>query len=562
MNIEALAQWSGKPGDAQRQALIIRAAFWAAWRSDKEALRAAGVRVAPGAGKSWRVTWGIPAAAPQNPVDSYVPDTSRAWSPEQDAIFRWFHHGTGNLVVTARAGTGKTTTVSKAFSYAPENTMLYAVFNRKNKLEADAKISDSRVRVMTLHSLGYRLIKMIWPLAVPDDAVELDRVREVVGSNTKPDVVSAIARLVGYVKNDSISPSADEVTELAEQKEVFCEAFEYPDNGSWTLGRFVETAMAVLAASKVQDQRHRVSFSDMVWLPVAMGWCRPMFDLVVIDEAQDMSLPQLTMATKVCQRGGRVCVVGDDRQAIYLFRGARLGAMDWMRQTLNAAALGLTVTYRCPKSVVALASQFVPDYRAAASAPDGVVSEACEADMVAKVAVGDAVLSRLNAPLMEFCLKLLKRGIPARIEGRDVGKQLLALVHSFKARSIPEFIERVDRWAERMVSRALRSSEDQTKKIESIKDEAAALIAVAEGCDSVGAVEQRLTSMFSDTTGLSEPAVVCSSVHRAKGLEWNKVWVLASTFRVKGATQEVSEEANLFYVAITRAKQELVMVKE
>ena len=79
------------------------------------------------------------------------------WSDEQIAIFNWYASGTGNVVVEALAGTGKTTTIKEAFTYVhPDVTsILYAVFNKRNQKEAEAKITDPRVDVKTLHSLGY-----------------------------------------------------------------------------------------------------------------------------------------------------------------------------------------------------------------------------------------------------------------------------------------------------------------------------------------------------------------------------------------------------------------------
>ena len=97
------------------------------------------------------------------------------WSDEQQAIFGFFAEGTGHLVVEAFAGTGKTTTIKEAFTHAPENRMLYAVFNKRNQKEAEAKITDRRVEVKTLHSLGYALIKRVWPNAKPDNDIETER---------------------------------------------------------------------------------------------------------------------------------------------------------------------------------------------------------------------------------------------------------------------------------------------------------------------------------------------------------------------------------------------------
>jgi superfamily I DNA/RNA helicase len=49
---------------------------------------------------------------------------TRVWSPQQDAIFDWFRSGQGHLVVRARAGTGKTTTILQGIHHAPEDAIL------------------------------------------------------------------------------------------------------------------------------------------------------------------------------------------------------------------------------------------------------------------------------------------------------------------------------------------------------------------------------------------------------------------------------------------------------
>jgi hypothetical protein len=87
---------------------------------------------------------------------------TRIWSDEQNNIFNWFKSGRGHLVVQARAGTGKTSTIIEAFGHAPEDKICYCVFNKKNQLEAQGKVTDGRVEVKTLHALGYAFIRNIW----------------------------------------------------------------------------------------------------------------------------------------------------------------------------------------------------------------------------------------------------------------------------------------------------------------------------------------------------------------------------------------------------------------
>lgn len=477
------------------------------------------------------------------------------WSNEQNAIFNWFENGTGNLVVRARAGTGKTTTIKEAFGKAPESTMLYAVFNKKNQREASEKISDGRVEVLTLHSVGFRAILRVWHGSKPDGEVEWDRMRDICGTSVPDDVAGQIIKLVGFLKNLFCGvPSLTEAIQVAESKDICAEGFE----SEWPMHAIAECAIGCLELSKSRDPQKRISFDDMVWLPVAMNWTRKIYDLVCVDEAQDMNVPQLIMAKNSVKDGGRVCVVGDDRQAIYGFRGAHQNGMEMMREELKAQVLGLTVTYRCPKLVVAEANKFVQDYTAHESAPDGIV----ENSSISKFApqIGDTVLSRANAPLMPLCLSMLRKGIPARIEGKDIGRMLIAIVRGLKARSVPDFIERVESWRNKQITRALKKKRGSESKCELINDQADTLLAISEGLTGVREIENRIASLFEDSANSFKPCVLFSTVHKAKGLEFPKVFILRDTFMHPG--RPVSrEEENIFYVAVTRAKHHLVFLR-
>lgn len=548
--------------------------FWTEWRADKATLRNRGIRVSPGA-NGWGVRFEpesvvAPAVAPNfvaaisevklelAPRGEFeILDTLTNWSAEQVSIFRYFHEETGNRVVRARAGTGKTTTIKAAFAYAPEDAILYAVFNKKNQKEAAAKITDKRVEVKTLHSLGFAYIKSIWRSAKPDGFVERDRVLAVTSQYLPDEIRDVLEKLVSAVKNACINPSVDDIVAVATDRMIDCPNFEAPADGGWTVAKLAATALKAVELSRVRDSRNRISFDDMVWLPVAMGWVRAWYSLVCIDEAQDMNALQLAMARKACKTGGRVVVVGDDRQAIYGFRGAVQNGLNMMKSELHAEELGLTITYRCPKAVVALAQKYVPDYRAADAAPEGIIDSIAYDNIIKHAQVGDAILSRANAPLMPICLNLIRNGIAARIEGRDIGKMLLTIIRKFKAKSVADFMVKVQRWEDKQITRVSKLKNAE-QKMEVIQDQAACLLAMAEGAVSVTDVENRCTELFEDSDNNPKPSVVLSSVHKAKGLEWNRVFIIRETFLRKG--RESQEEENIYYVAITRAKQTLVFV--
>lgn len=462
------------------------------------------------------------------------------FSTEQLAIFDWFKSGTGNLVIKARAGTGKTTTIKESFVHAPEKRILYAVFNKRNQAEAQEKIKDCRVDVKTLHALGFAFIRNYWRNSKPDDEVEADRLDSLVNLSNNYADRAGILKLIGFAKNTHINPTRDDLQELCEQRDI--EFTEGLDGIDWCL-----KAMEI---AKTQDNLGRISFNDMVWLPCALNLVKPIYNLVAIDECQDMSVPQLTMARGASN--GRVVVIGDDRQMIYSFRGCHSDGIGMMKTVLRAKELTLTTTYRCPQSVVKIAQEIVPDFNAHESAPAGEVKQLTD---TLSAVPGDAILSRLNAPLMPLALSLLRNHIPARIEGRDIGRQLIGMVKSQRAKSVPHFFERVTAWMDKQVKR-LGKTKNADKKIDQSRDIADTLMAVAEGCKSVAEIEARIYNLFQDTDSNSKPAVVLSSVHKAKGLEWKRVFVLTETFRRgKGI-----EEENLWYVAVTRSMGSLFFV--
>lgn len=289
---------------------------------------------------------------------------ARVWSAQQNAIFHWFEHPGANLVVRARAGTGKTTTVNEGINRAPESRIAYVVFNKRNQVEAQGKIQNPNAEVLTSHSLGFRAVKRYWEgVRVASGSARVEALAEAVCGAQAPD---PLKRLVGKLctKVRELAPfatAAEDVYDIALQFD--CE----PDAGwktdgfdlHWVCDKAVEAAELAAARKPATG----IDFADMLFLPLRNRWLRPVYDLVVIDEAQDMTTVQLALARGACS--GRIAVVGDDRQAIYGFRGADSESLDRLKAELQATELGLTVTYRCGKAIVERAQRLVPDFEAA-----------------------------------------------------------------------------------------------------------------------------------------------------------------------------------------------------
>ncbi|HYO56978.1 ATP-dependent helicase [Archangium sp.] len=497
----------------------------------------------------------VPAShAGEQPPRQAPPSEAQAgtrWSVQQNAIFDFFATGKGNAAVRARAGTGKTTTILEGITYAPESDIVLAAFNKRIADELLTKLKNPAATAKTLHALGFAAVKTYWNGTALDKDRGLTLARRAAGHQSPDLMIKLIRKLAAYGKNIAPFGSVADLVELAIQFDVEPDT-DWSESG-WDTEKVAKCAHEAMRLATQRDGT--VDFDDMIFVPVAMKMVHPKYDLVVIDEAQDMNLTQLLLAQKLVHKGGRTVVVGDDRQAIYGFRGADSKSLDRFKSELSAVEFPLTTTYRCPKKVVALAQQLVPDYRAADTAPEGIVREVSNSKLVDEATPGCFILSRKNAPLVSTCIKLLKRGKRAKVEGKDIGRSLLTIVKKLGGTTIESFLTELAAWEEREMNRARLAAKDPEPVIERIADQAGMLVALCEGLFTTKELEARIENLFDDAAEGAQPLIICSSVHKAKGLERERVFLLKDTFSRTG-----TEECNIEYVAITRAKQELIWV--
>jgi superfamily I DNA/RNA helicase len=513
------------------------------------------------------------------------------WSEEQLAIFNWFRGDFNdcNSVVRARAGTGKTTTIFGGVKFASEDRIALLAFNKKNNIEFKAKIaadpelaSNRHLQNMTTHGLGYRFLRYYWDVKKLeiDDKLEQRRVvahlmavhalrasdEDAIEEKLPSAMVTLVAQVISKLKNIiPLYPKIDEAIELAEKFSL------EPDNGwllaGWTTEKICEIAIDVMKKTSTEKPirgaaEATISNDDMLWLPLIQNLARPWFNLIVVDEAQDLNRAQMELVKRSLKRGGRFCFVGDDRQAIYKFRGAESDALDNLKAEFNCREFGLTITRRCGKAIVADAQRLVPDYRAAIDAPEGEIINIRGPKLLENARVGDFVVSRKNAPLMAICLGLIKRGVPAKVEGRDVAGSLKTLILRQKSIKTAEaLINKLAQWSKRQVEKILKRDPKNDTAIEYVRDQYETIRAVAEECQTISEVIAKIDRIFGETEGSNDATMVtCSSVHKAKGLEADRVFVLMDTLYSKSRTADPIEETNIEYVAITRAKTTLFKV--
>jgi superfamily I DNA/RNA helicase len=479
---------------------------------------------------------------------------ARVWSPMQQAIFAAIENPAGgNLVIEALAGTGKSTTIEECVKRTTEGeSVLVCAFNASIAAALKPRMPPD-VHVSTIHSFGFRALSEASPNRLEvNKFLTADMAQQVLGRDYGTrEARAAVCKLVSIAKGQAFTwRRLDPLRTLDRWADAY--GIEFPR--SWDRMRLCSVALQILRACQEQPGS-QCDFDDMIWLPVVRDLEIPRFDWVFVDETQDLNPAQLEIVKRAGE-GGRITAVGDRRQAIYGFRGADREAIPRMIKELGATTLPLSVTYRCPKLVVAEANELVPELEAAPSAPEGIV-RTCGPDALERdAAPGDMVLSRINAPLVSLAFRWLAQGRRAAIQGRDIGSGLSAWIKASGVGtgfgSVVRLQRKIQEWRTAEIAR-LEAAERDTQACE---DKAACLEALCSGRDDVAAVLARIESLFSDDAGSG--AILLSSTHRAKGLEAPRVWLLRDTY----CKRPGPEEENLLYVAITRSKGELVYVTE
>jgi DNA helicase-2/ATP-dependent DNA helicase PcrA len=505
------------------------------------------------------------------------------WSSYQEAIFRNIAEGKGHTVVKARAGSGKTTTIMEGLKHVPpKKTVLMVAFNKKIAEELSSRAPNG-VEVATLHSYGLRQVKGAFG-NVKIETRKMDGfIRARIGEGPGAfEIKRALCKTIGLAKatlvgltfedggNKPVEDQDKEYGQAVEDIDRIIDSFGI-DTGMEESKRyeFVQHVIALMRDSF--NQKDVLDFDDMVWFPVVHNLKQWQYDRVFIDETQDLNAAQVELALRACKSNGRILAVGDERQAIYGFRGADEGAVDNVIHRLKAKEMKLTVCYRCASSIVELAQKTVPDFEPSPRAVVGlVVGGVNEKTMREKVGPGDFILSRANAPLVSLCWSFIKEGRPATIQGRDFASALTGMIAKarkatimkpegkVKVTSVEDFLEWLDEWRTIETTR-LRQKDRDTQAVD---DKAECLEALCDGCRSLDEVVAKCEQLFGDADDDTK-RIVLSSTHKAKGLERDRVFVLADTYRKKRPKMTPSqslEEDNLWYVAVTRARAELYLV--
>ncbi|WP_019634666.1 ATP-dependent DNA helicase UvrD2 [Actinomadura atramentaria] len=536
--------------------------------------------------------------------------------PEQRAVAEAVR---GPVCVLAGAGTGKTRAITHRIAYGiltgrmvPQRVLALTFTNRaagelRGRL---ARLGAAGVQARTFHAAALRQLTYFWP--------------RVVGGEPPTILKSKIPLVADAARACSMSPGRTELREMADEIEWAKVTQHRPEDYAAAVARagrrsaasVVDIANVYAMYEQLRRERNLLDFEGMLELTAAIltehpevaREVRAQYQHFVVDEFQDVNpLQKLLLDT---WRGDRddVCVVGDPNQTIYSFTGATPAyLLDFTRDFPDATVVKLVRDYRSTPQVVRLANDVIGQARGEAAKRHKLDLVAQRADGPApdfaahddEVAEAEDVARRARA--------LIEKGVPAREIAVlfRINAQSEVYETAFAALDVPYVVRGAERFFERQEVRqavfALRGAAragadaetDGTGLVRTVRHVLTGVGFSERPPDGSGAARARWESLAAlaqlaedmaaenpraalpdfvaelETRAAAQHApplegVTLASLHAAKGLEWDAVFLVGLTEGMMPIVyaetpEQVEEERRLLYVGVTRAREHLTL---
>ncbi|MEE1815367.1 ATP-dependent DNA helicase UvrD2 [Streptomyces sp. SP18ES09] len=560
-------------------------------------------------------------AATHSTLFPQVPETADAvldgLDPEQREVALAL---SGPVCVLAGAGTGKTRALTHRIAYGvragvlqPASVLAVTFTNRaagemRGRLR---QLGAGGVQARTFHSAALRQLQFFWPKAVGGDLPRLlerkiqlvadaaARCRIRLDRNELRDVTSEIewAKVTQTVPADYPAAVAKSVREAPRDP--------------------AEIGQIYAMYEQLKRDRSVIDFEDVLLLTVGIlqdrhdiaDQIRRQYQHFVVDEYQDVSPLQQRLLDLWLGDRDNLCVVGDASQTIYSFTGATPDhLLNFRTRHPAATVVKLVRDYRSTPQVVHLANGLLSQARGRAAehrlelisqrgtGPEPVYTEYADEpaeaegtarrirDLIAAgVPAGEiAVLYRINAQSEVYEQALADAGVPYQLRGaerfferQEVREAGIALRGAARAGGNDPLLDDVEDLPAQV--RAVLSTKGWTSAAPAgsgaVRDRwesLAALVRLAEDfararpgatlSDLVAELDERAAAQHAPTV----QGVTLASLHAAKGLEWDAVFLVGLTEGMMPITyaktdEQVEEERRLLYVGVTRARVHLTL---
>lgn len=470
-----------------------------------------------------------------------------------------------DIVINAVAGSGKTTTlVEYARSRAANTKILYLAFNKTVKTEAIQKFEKAglnNVKVETAHSLAYdHIVKFSQYKVVPEyKSYELCELLDIKTGDQQTDfiVASHVNKFISYFCNSAVEKVQDlnylnAITDPTAQKFV--------DNFYRAIEKFTRKALSKM------DKAEMVVTHDFYLKKFQLSKPTLNYDYILFDEGQDASAAMLDVFLN--QKAIKV-IVGDAHQQIYSWRYA-INSL----QRVSFPAYNLSTSFRFDDEIALVANK-VLNWKKHLQLPAAtkILGTGQPADIQTKTTLGRTNLSLLVNAIAKWQHGEIKsvffEGNINTYTFADEGASLYDVLNLYNGKT--------DKIRDKLIGtmQSMRDLEDYIRKTE---DNSLAMIV-----DVVKEFGNRLPALINElkanhTVRKEDADMIFSTVHRCKGMEYDEVTLLNDFInesklkkyieqsggdKINDANKNrLSEEVNILYVAVTRARSRLIIPPE
>jgi DNA helicase II / ATP-dependent DNA helicase PcrA len=515
----------------------------------------------------------------------------------------------GPVCVIAGAGTGKTRVITHRIAYAiaigvtDSSKTLALTFTAKAAGEMRARLRGLGIpnaTARTFHSAAIKQLMYFWPysfggsfpslLTMKSGAIAeaLNRTDSALAPQTS--TLREIASEIEWAKVLEISPDEYVESALGAGRRL-----KIPNNKS-DKSNFEDISKVYQAYETLKQQERAIDFEDVLLLTVGMleedrdvrERVRDQYRYFTVDEYQDVSPLQQRLLNLWLGDREEICVVGDAAQTIYSFAGASSAfLLGFTKRYPKAQVIRLSRGYRSTPEIISAANAIlrqggmigehghelasmnshgakpeIAKFESNASEANFIVNKIAELRVKAGDSAEIAILTRTNSQLDIFERELRAAGIASQIKGSERFFERIDVRDAMRViRSASVLPTEGGDWYSDLIA-VLRPFGD-TDYVQAFLALARSMKEASE--EAIGpSTPATLRTFLRELEDRAEqnnpptlPGVVLATLHAAKGLEWDHVFLAGISEGMLPMGEDIEEERRLFYVGLTRAKSEL-----
>jgi len=556
-------------------------------------------------------------------------------------------HIDGSLLILAGAGSGKTKTITSRLAYLlslgidPQSTLTLTFTNkaasemRERALNLIGGTAVTQPLLSTFHKFGLLFLKRNIHLLNRSNnfvIIDNDDKKRIIKNISQDLPLQSVAKEISRFKNNFLTPN--DIFSMAKEdnykklSHIYKHYIGYLDKNN-----LVDFDDLLLLTYKILDENEEVAkfYSEK-------------YQYIMVDEYQDTNEIQLKILKKLCFSHNNICVVGDDDQSIYGFRGANIKNILEFQKDFDAKIVRLEENYRSTPEILEVANRLIAfnknrhkkSLKATIKSGKGVEIIENYNEMAESKFIAERIISLIKSGISPdeiavlYRINALSRSLEDGLRSYNINYKLVGGVKFYEREEIKDIISylrliinRNDDYSfKRVVNKPRRSvGKTSLEKLEANKEtsffeadlsilgnkakkgveEFKNLIDYLSKLDTeelafqidekIGlsefykdddkkrnlfefygllkeyaikgySLEEILNelSLESDADNIENGAINVMTIHASKGLEFNYLFVIGleeGFFPLDGA--DIEEERRLAYVAITRAKKELVL---